>query len=54
MQIDNGRTVTVGGPAATVHTNNANYSGSGGNGSTSGQFGGSGATTQSYGSRPDF
>ncbi len=41
-----GKVVNVQGPAAaSVFTNNPNYSGSGGNGTTSGTFGGNGATT---------
>lgn len=50
VRIDNGVLVTVGGPPADVYVNstngvpNANYTGSGGNGSTTGSFGGSGAT----------
>ena len=55
VTIDSGKTVTIGGSsAATVHTDNPNYTGSGGNGSTSGAFGGNGATTQGYSSRPSF
>lgn len=53
VTIKNGKTVTVNGPApANVFTNHANYSGSGGNGSTNGQFGGAGATTQPLASLP--
>ena len=55
VTIDNGKTVTVGGgSAANVYTANPNYTGSGGNGSTSGAFGGKGATTQGFASRPAF
>ena len=55
VTIDNGKTVTVGGASpASVHTNNPNYTGSGGNGSSSGQFGGAGANTNSFSSRPGF
>ena len=55
VQIDNNRTVTVGGSsAASVFTDRPNYTGSGGNGSTSGKFGGAGATTQPHNSRPAF
>lgn len=55
VSIDNGKTVTVNGPAAArVYTNNANYSGSGGNGSTSGQFGGRGATTSVLSAAPAY
>jgi hypothetical protein len=35
--------VTINGPAAQVYTNNANYTGFGGNGTTTGTFAGSGA-----------
>jgi hypothetical protein len=45
VTIFNNIVVTIGGPnAAVVYTNNANYSGSGGNGSTTGMFAGAGAT----------
>ena len=55
MQIDNGKVVTINGPsAANVHTDNANYTGSGGNGSKSGTFGGKGATTQPFLNRPAY
>ena len=55
VQIDSGKTVTVGGTApANVYTDNANYTGSGGNGSTTGTFGGKGATTQVFSGRPAF
>jgi hypothetical protein len=55
VQIDNNRTVTIGGSnAASVFTDRPNYTGSGGNGSTSGKFGGAGATTQPHGARPGF
>ena len=55
VQIDGGKTVTVGGTAAAnVYTDNANYTGSGGNGSTTGTFGGKGATTQGFSGRPAF
>ena len=48
VTISNGKTVNVqGNGPARVFTNNPNYSGSGGNGSTTGSFGGQGATTQS-------
>ncbi|MFQ3669868.1 MAG: FecR family protein [Verrucomicrobiia bacterium] len=43
VQINNGVTVTVSGPAVNVYTSNPNYSGFGGNGSTTGTFAGSGA-----------
>lgn len=54
VTIDDGRTVTIGGRAARVFTDNANYTGSGGNGSTTGNFGGSGATTQAFNKSPNF
>lgn len=55
VTIDNGKVVTINGPsAAKVHTNNANYTGSGGNGSKSGTFGGKGASTHSFDSRPGY
>jgi hypothetical protein len=44
VTIFNGVVVTIGGPVpADVFTNNANYTGFGGNGSTTGTFGGAGA-----------
>ncbi len=47
VTIFNGKVVTVNGPgAASVLTNNPNYTGFGGNGSTTGTFAGQGATTQ--------
>lgn len=53
VTIANDTTVTVSGSGpANVFTNNPNYTGSGGNGSTSGRFGGAGATTQPFSSRP--
>ena len=46
VTIFDGKTVTVLGPApANVFTNNPNYTGFGGNGTTSGTWGGQGATT---------
>ncbi len=55
VQIDNGKVVTVNGPSAVnVHTDNANYTGSGGNNSSTGTFGGKGATTSTFSSRPGF
>ena len=55
VTIDNGKTVTVGGSrAANVFTDNANYSGSGGNASTTGKFGGAGATTKPFAQTPAF
>ena len=53
VNISNNKTVNVQGSGpANVFTNHPNYSGSGGNGSTSGRFGGAGATTQPFSSRP--
>lgn len=47
VTVNNGKTVTVNGPSpASIFTNHPNYTGSGGNGSTTGTFGGNGATTQ--------
>lgn len=55
VQIDNGKTVTIGGTSpANVYTDTPNYTGSGGNGSKTGTFGGNGATTQSHSGRPAF
>ncbi len=55
VTIDNGKTVTVGGTtAAKVFTDKANYTGSGGSGSTSGTFAGNGATTKPFAGRPAF
>jgi FecR protein len=54
--ISNGVVVTIGGGTspASVFTNIANYTGSGGNGSTTGMFGGNGATTSPLSSAPPF
>ena len=53
VTINNGKLVTVNGPsAAQVYTDKANYTGSGGNNSTTGQFGGKGAVTSSFGASP--
>ena len=52
VQINNGVTVNVTGNAVDVYTNNANYTGSGGNASTTGTFTGSGATTNPLSSAP--
>ena len=53
VTIANDKTVTVSGSGpANVFTNNPNYTGSGGNGSKTGRFGGAGATTQPFSSRP--
>ena len=47
--------VSVGGPSpAQVYTNNPNYTGFGGNGSSSGTFGGAGATTQPRAGAPGY
>jgi hypothetical protein len=55
VTIDDGRTVTIGGSqAARVFTDNPNYTGSGGNGSTTGQFGGAGAQTEPRAGAPRF
>jgi len=55
VTINNGRTVTILGPSpANVFTNHANYTGFGGNNSTTGTFAGSGATTQPLSSAPGF
>jgi hypothetical protein len=56
VTIFNSVTVTIGGPnAANVYTNNANYSGFGGNGSTTGTFAGAGANPpQPLSSAPPF
>ena len=54
VTIDNKQKVNVTGPAASVYTNHGNYTGSGGNGSTTGAFTGSGATTSPYAGRPGF
>jgi len=55
VTIETGVTVTIGGSGpANVYATNANYTGSGGNGSTRGTFGGLGATTQPLGGQPPF
>ena len=55
VAIDSGKMVTVGGTApATVYTNNPNYTGFGGNGTSSGTFGGQGATTKPFVQKPAF
>ncbi len=55
VTIDNARTVTILGPApAQVFTNVPNYNGFGGNGSTTGTFGGQGAVTVPLGAQPGF
>ena len=53
VTIRDGKIVTVNGPTpADAFTNHANYTGSGGNGSTTGTFGGQGATTQPLAKAP--
>jgi FecR protein len=56
VTIFNGVVVTIGGGTspASVFTNIANYTGSGGNGSTTGMFGGNGATTSPRSFAPPF
>jgi len=55
VNVFDGVTVTVGGSnPANVYTDNANYTGSGGNGTLSGTFGGAGATTSDFSSAPSF
>jgi hypothetical protein len=55
VTIFDGKVVTIMGPApASVFTNNANYTGSGGNGSTTGAFGGQGATTAPLSGGPGY
>lgn len=56
VNIANGKAVNVTGPAATVFTTVPNYTGSGGNGSKTGQFTGTGATTLplNHPSKPGF
>jgi hypothetical protein len=61
VTIDNGVTVTIGGPAALVFTNTPNYAAldaqgnpEGGNGSTTGRFGGAGASTSPLSEAPPF
>ena len=55
VTIENGVVVTVGGRIpANVFANVPNYTGSGGNGSTRGIFGGAGATTQPLSQAPAF
>ncbi|HEY0369871.1 MAG TPA: FecR domain-containing protein [Chthoniobacterales bacterium] len=53
VTVNNGKVVTVNGPApANVYSNHPNYTGSGGNGSTTGKFAGQGATTQPLNALP--
>ena len=55
VTIFDGKTVTINGPApANVYTNNPNYTGFGGNGSTTGTFGGRGAITQPLSGSPGY
>jgi hypothetical protein len=55
VTIDNGVVVTIGGSnPANVFTDVPNYTGSGGNASTTGIFAGAGATTQPLGGQPAF
>jgi hypothetical protein len=55
VSIFNGKVVTVNGTApANVFTNVANYSGSGGNGSTTGIFAGQGAITKPLSLTPGY
>ncbi|HEY4282044.1 MAG TPA: FecR domain-containing protein [Chthoniobacterales bacterium] len=55
VTIFNGKVVTVHGPGpANVFTNHPNYTGFGGNGSTTGTFGGQGATTQPFSKAPGW
>ncbi len=55
VTIFNGVLVTIGGSdPASVFTNIANYTGSGGNGSTTGMFGGAGAVTNPLSHAPPF
>jgi len=52
VTVNNGVNVNILGPALDVFTDNPNYTGSGGNGSTTGQFTGSGAATQPLANKP--
>jgi quercetin dioxygenase-like cupin family protein len=55
VTVFNGKTVTVNGPApANVFTNHPNYTGWGGNGSTTGTFAGQGAVTHPFNGAPGF
>jgi hypothetical protein len=55
VTVFNGKVVTINGPApANVFTNNPNYSGWGGNGSTTGTFAGQGVTTRPLKEGPGF
>ncbi len=55
VQIDPTHTVTIGGTQqATVYSDIPNYNGSGGNGTSSGHFGGAGAQTKPFGQAPAY
>lgn len=57
VSVSDGKVVTVNGGAAAVFTNNANYTGSGGNGSKTGIFGGTGGASTlpfNHPSKPGF
>jgi hypothetical protein len=55
VTIFNGKVVTIGGPSpANVYANHPNYTGFGGNGSTTGTFAGQGAITSPLGNAPGF
>jgi hypothetical protein len=55
VTIFNGKTVTINGPTpVNVYTNNANYTGFGGNGSTTGTFAGQGAVTHPLSGGPGY
>jgi hypothetical protein len=55
VTVENGVIVTIAGQTpANVYANVPNYTGSGGNGSTRGTFGGAGATTQPLSQAPIF
>jgi hypothetical protein len=55
VTVETGVIVTIAGSTpANVYANIPNYTGSGGNGSTRGVFGGAGATTQPLGGQPPF
>jgi hypothetical protein len=55
VTINNGKIVTILGLApVNVFTNNPNYAGFGGNGSTTGTFAGKGANTQPFSAAPHY
>ncbi len=55
VTIDPSKVVNIGGTApANVYTNSPNYTGSGGNGTSSGTFGGQGAITKPFVQKPAF